>query len=66
MRLYQLDLARFIAALAVLLFHYSFRYWNLDTPGQLLYPKMSSFSQYGYLGVDLFFYDQWLCYFNVC
>jgi peptidoglycan/LPS O-acetylase OafA/YrhL len=54
-RLYQIDLARFIAALAVLLFHYSFRYWNLETPSVLLYPEISAFTQYGYLGVDLFF-----------
>lgn len=54
-RLYQIDLARFTAAMAVLLYHYAFRYWNADTPGILFYPEISWFTQYGYLGVDLFF-----------
>ena len=51
-RFYELDFLRFAAAIAVLLFHYVFRIWNLDGSGTLAYPLLSGFSKYGYLGVD--------------
>ena len=54
-RFYELDFLRFAAAIAVLLFHYVFRIWNLDGSGTLAYPLLSGFSKYGYLGVDAFF-----------
>ncbi|WP_421862706.1 acyltransferase family protein [Motiliproteus sp.] len=54
-RYYELDFLRFVAAFAVLLFHYVFRVWNLDGSGYLAYPLLSGFSKYGYLGVDAFF-----------
>lgn len=54
-RLETLDGLRFVAALAVLLYHYAFRAWNMDAAGVIQYPVLGPISQYGYLGVDLFF-----------
>ncbi|GAA5179731.1 acyltransferase [Rugosimonospora acidiphila] len=51
-RLYEIDLLRFLAALAVLLFHVSY------SPGQSeidYAPVLGPVTRYGYLGVDLFF-----------
>lgn len=50
-----LDGLRFAAALLVLLYHYTFRCWNGDRPGHLEYVWLGPVTQYGYLGVDLFF-----------
>ena len=50
----ELDLLRFIAALAVVFFHYTFlnavRFNQIPT-----YPILGDFSKYGYMGVELFF-----------
>jgi peptidoglycan/LPS O-acetylase OafA/YrhL len=48
MRLQALDLLRFIAALAVVFYHY------LALPGSS-FPQLAAVAQYGYLGVPLFF-----------
>lgn len=50
-----LDGLRFVAALAVMLFHFGFRTWNSSVPGYLEYPLLGHVAKYGYLGVDLFF-----------
>ncbi|WP_336204396.1 acyltransferase family protein [Nonomuraea sp. LPB2021202275-12-8] len=53
-RLYELDGLRLVAALCVVLFHYTF-----SAPAgkitTVAYPEMAGWTQYGYLGVDLFF-----------
>jgi peptidoglycan/LPS O-acetylase OafA/YrhL len=54
-RIDAIDGLRFLAAIAVLLFHFAFRAWNTTAPGVLGYPVLSGIAQYGYLGVDLFF-----------
>ena len=54
-RLYELDLLRFLAALAVVLFHYTFRGNAADDMSTLSFPALSGYSKYGYLGVELFF-----------
>jgi peptidoglycan/LPS O-acetylase OafA/YrhL len=54
-RLYQLDLMRFVAALAVLLFHYSFRGFAGGHLSPLEFPVLNHITKYGYLGVDMFF-----------
>jgi peptidoglycan/LPS O-acetylase OafA/YrhL len=53
-RLYEIDLLRITAALAVVLYHYTFSGYagHLTSVG---YPEISAVTRYGYLGVDLFF-----------
>ena len=50
MRIYTLDLIRFFAALSVVLYHYTARLESIET-----FPVLSNLTQYGYLGVPLFF-----------
>jgi peptidoglycan/LPS O-acetylase OafA/YrhL len=54
-RVYGLDLLRFIAAMVVLFFHYTFRGYTADGLSPTSFPLAASFFRYGYLGVDLFF-----------
>ena len=53
-RLYEIDLLRFIAAMAVFLYHCAFRgrFFNIYT---IDYPDLAVFCKYGFLGVDFFF-----------
>lgn len=53
-RLLELDLLRFLAALAVVLFHYTSRgYAAGASPAH--FPQISELSYYGHMGVDIFF-----------
>lgn len=56
-RLRELDLLRFLAALAVVLYHFTgFRGpgpW--PEPAREIFPELAGVTKYGYLGVDLFF-----------
>ncbi|WP_072008676.1 acyltransferase family protein [Hymenobacter sp. IS2118] len=53
-RFYELDVVRFIAALAVVLFHYSYNgFKNGKSPIQ--FSEIDFITRYGYLGVELFF-----------
>ena len=55
-RLYEVDLLRFLAALSVVLFHYT--YFGHAAPGNyspLTFKTLGFYTKYGYLGVDLFF-----------
>jgi peptidoglycan/LPS O-acetylase OafA/YrhL len=53
-RLLEIDLLRIIAALAVVIYHYTFSgYARHLIP--VSYPALSTGTRYGYLGVDLFF-----------
>ncbi len=54
-RLYALDLLRFVAALTVVVFHYSARGRGWHTSVRALFPTLHQFSQYGWMGVELFF-----------
>jgi peptidoglycan/LPS O-acetylase OafA/YrhL len=56
-RLRELDLLRFVAAIAVVLFHYTARSnpaWSDQNPIEV-FPALSSVTRYGSLGVELFF-----------
>jgi peptidoglycan/LPS O-acetylase OafA/YrhL len=53
-RLYDIDGLRLLAALCVVLFHYTFSGWaGGNSP--VVFAEESAWSKYGYLGVDLFF-----------
>ncbi len=54
-RFYEVDLARFIAAFMVLLFHFTFRATAADGYHSLPFPVLGPIFRYGYLGVDFFF-----------
>jgi peptidoglycan/LPS O-acetylase OafA/YrhL len=54
-RFYELDLLRFAAAFAVVLFHYGFRGFAADHLTDMPYLSIAPVAKYGYLGVDLFF-----------
>lgn len=54
-RINEIDLVRFIAALAVVFFHFTFRGYAADHMTIMPYPWLTSASKYGYLGVELFF-----------
>ncbi|MDD5250387.1 MAG: hypothetical protein PHY45_15495, partial [Rhodocyclaceae bacterium] len=54
-RVNEIDLLRFVAALSVVFFHYSFRGYAADAMSVMPYPLLAPFSKYGYLGVELFF-----------
>ncbi|MFZ5843917.1 MAG: acyltransferase family protein [Pseudomonadota bacterium] len=54
-RLYEIDLLRFLAALAVVFYHYSFRAFESHGLAIARWDAVGEFSRYGYLGVELFF-----------
>lgn len=54
-RLNELDLLRFLAALAVVFFHYAFRGYAKGDMSVMPYPLLAEPAKYGYLGVELFF-----------
>ena len=54
-RVNEIDLLRFLAAIAVVLFHYSFRGYFADDRTTMPYLGLAPIGKYGYLGVDLFF-----------
>jgi peptidoglycan/LPS O-acetylase OafA/YrhL len=50
-----LDVLRFLAAAAVMLFHFGFRGYVAHGLQDLSYPELVGVAKYGYLGVELFF-----------
>lgn len=54
-RMFQIDLFRFVAAMFVLLYHYTFRGYAADGLSKVNYPLLGEVFKYGYLGVNLFF-----------
>ncbi|WP_321821182.1 MULTISPECIES: acyltransferase [unclassified Burkholderia] len=54
-RIPELDLLRFVAAIAVVFFHYAFRGYAADDLTTMHYPALEPVAQYGFLGVHLFF-----------
>jgi len=54
-RFYELDLLRFIAAFAVMLYHYTFRGYAADDMSVLSFAPLDVVTRYGFLGVELFF-----------
>lgn len=54
-RVNEIDLLRFLAALAVVFFHYAFRGYAADNMTVMPYLSLAPFAKYGFLGVQLFF-----------
>lgn len=54
-RYYEIDLLRFIAAIAVVLFHLTYRGYYADNLSPVRYPILGEVFKYGYMGVELFF-----------
>ncbi|AMJ65034.1 acyltransferase family protein [Hymenobacter sp. PAMC 26628] len=54
-RFYEIDLLRFVAALSVVFFHYTFRGYAADNFSPLPFLGLGQITRYGYLGVQLFF-----------
>ena len=54
-RINEIDLLRFIAAIAVVIFHYAFRGYAANDMTTMPYPLLSRYAKFGYLGVNLFF-----------
>ena len=55
MRISEIDLLRFTAAMMVVFFHYTFRGFAADGLSDVGFPELAPISQYGFLGVELFF-----------
>jgi peptidoglycan/LPS O-acetylase OafA/YrhL len=54
-RVNEIDLLRFLAALSVVFYHYTFRGHAADGLSVMPYPLLAPAAKYGYLGVELFF-----------
>lgn len=54
-RYYEIDLLRFLAALVVVLYHFTYRGFHANQLSPVDYPGLEAFFKYGYLGVELFF-----------
>lgn len=54
-RVNEIDLLRFLAALSVVLYHYSFRGYAANGMSIMPYPLLAPLAKYGSLGVELFF-----------
>jgi peptidoglycan/LPS O-acetylase OafA/YrhL len=54
-RFYEIDLLRFVAAMSVVLFHYTFLSETRPGYNPLAFPAFAPVTKYGYLGVELFF-----------
>jgi peptidoglycan/LPS O-acetylase OafA/YrhL len=54
-RVSEIDLLRFLAALAVVFFHYAFKGYAAGDLAVAPSPELAPYAKYGYLGVQLFF-----------
>jgi peptidoglycan/LPS O-acetylase OafA/YrhL len=54
-RFYEIDLLRFLAALSVVIFHFTYRGYAADNYSPIPFLEMGCVTRYGYLGVELFF-----------
>jgi len=54
-RYYEIDLLRFVAALSVVFYHYTFLGESRPEYNPLRFPEFVPITKYGYLGVELFF-----------
>ena len=55
LRFYEIDLLRFLSALSVLFYHYTFRAHAEGNYSPVAFPGLNEATRYGWLGVELFF-----------
>lgn len=54
-RFYEIDLLRFLAAMSVVVYHYTYRGYAEGNYSPIPFLALGHFTRYGYLGVELFF-----------
>ena len=54
-RFYEIDLLRFLAAMSVVVYHYTYRGYAQGDYSPIVFPGIGLVTRYGYLGVELFF-----------
>lgn len=54
-RYYEIDLLRFLAAISVVLYHYTYRAYMQGNFSPVAYTRLGGITKYGWLGVQLFF-----------
>ena len=54
-RVYIIDLLRFIAAFAVMMYHLTYRATTIDHYSRTQFPELDGWTRYSHLGVELFF-----------
>lgn len=54
-RFYEIDLLRFLAALSVVLYHYTYRGYAANNYSPVPFLELGQVTKYGHLGVELFF-----------
>lgn len=55
LRFYELDLLRFLAAVSVMVYHYTYRAHGQGDYSPVAFPELGAVTRYGWLGVELFF-----------
>lgn len=55
LRFYEIDLLRFLSAVSVVLYHYTFRAYAQGHYSPVYFPALGQITRYGWLGVELFF-----------
>lgn len=55
LRFYEIDLLRFLAALSVVFYHYTYVGWVANDFSPVKYVELGAVTRYGFLGVQLFF-----------
>ncbi|MBU6119527.1 acyltransferase family protein [Hymenobacter siberiensis] len=55
LRYHEIDLMRFVAALSVVIYHYTFVGFHFNKQSPIQYEEIEGITQYGYMGVELFF-----------
>ena len=54
-RMHEIDVLRFIAAFIVMIYHYTFVFFNANHLSPIKYTLLEPFTKYGFLGVQIFF-----------
>jgi len=61
--MYEIDVCRIMGALGIMLYHYTYRTTTVNGFEGPMFPIIEHVTKYGFLGVNLFFYDKRVCNF---